>query len=191
MKIQCPQCNQIQQSPAQFCNKCGVQFVVQPKKAPSNTAAIVIVILIAVPILCCAMSSALISNQHPQNPDTTTSVQGTPNQPPLKLLSSRGEIEYDYVTVTGEVQNTSDEKLDDVWVVVNQYGADGQLINSESSVIEYQPLMPGQTSPFKSMMRHNPLMKTYTIGFKHFIGGEIQYTDARPKKEDKKTKKGK
>ena len=111
--------------------------------------------------------------------------------PPLKLLSSRGEIEYDYVTVKGEVQNISSEKLDDVWIVVTQYGADGALINSETSIIEYQPLMPGQTSPFRSMMRHNPLMKTYTIGFKHFIGGEIQYIDARTTKTDSKTKKSK
>lgn len=53
MKIQCPQCNQVQNASAQFCNHCGVKFVVQPiKKAGIGLPVVVVLIVIGFCALC-------------------------------------------------------------------------------------------------------------------------------------------
>lgn len=106
-------------------------------------------------------------------------------EPQLKLLSSRGEIGRNLITITGEVQNISTEKIESLWVVVSLYDKDDQLITTEDSVVEYTPLMPGQTTPFKSLVRVNPLMKIYKIGFREGLSGQIDYIDARSEKPTK------
>jgi hypothetical protein len=43
MKVQCPQCHNVQNAPAAFCAKCGVQFVVKPVRPKVNQKFIAIV----------------------------------------------------------------------------------------------------------------------------------------------------
>jgi hypothetical protein len=44
-------------------------------------------------------------------------------------------------------------------VVASWYDKDGTFISSDDAPIEYQPLMPGHTSPFKSLIQGMPRMR--------------------------------
>jgi hypothetical protein len=97
--------------------------------------------------------------------------------------------EYSYLTIHGQVKNISSEKLEGVWVVVEFYDANGTLVTSHDGVIEYSPIMPGQTSPFTVMERDNPLIKNFEVHFKHTFGGLIPHKDSRPDPSPPKKKK--
>lgn len=93
----------------------------------------------------------------------------------LELLNWHWGNEYGYVTAEGQVKNISGRRLENVMAVVTWKDSNGNMITSDSALIEYRPLMPGQTSPFKVMESYNPLMKKASIGFKHLMGEEIRY----------------
>ncbi len=95
---------------------------------------------------------------------------------PLVVESWRWSSEYGYATAEGEVTNRSDIRLESVQVVVSFYTKDGQFITSSSALVEYDPILPGQTTPFEVMARYNPQMKSARLAFKHFWGGTIPYT---------------
>ncbi len=195
MNLICPQCKTVNQPNAKFCSGCGIGFAVVPIKTKKNsiTPLFWLLGLLGLALLIGGVGSVsdkTNSGAGFSQSDTSTSGQPGYKSPPLRLLSSRGETEYDYVTVQGEVQNNTTEKLDSVWVLVSHYDKSGQLVTTDKSIIDYQPLMPGQTSPFKAMTRHNPLMATYKIAFQQGFGGELDYIDARPTKNPP-AKKGK
>lgn len=81
--------------------------------------------------------------------------------------------EYGYVTVEGQVGNITGKKLQNVEAVASFYAADGTFITSDSALVEYNPLMPGQVSPFKVMKRHNPMMKKASVTFKVMWGSTL------------------
>lgn len=179
MNLQCPQCKIVNAPDAKFCKGCGIAFAVAPIKKKNSliqAAAIIVGLLIIFGICAGALSKI---DTAPKTASPAISTPELDTSPPIKLLSARGEIDDDYVTVTGEVANISNEKLERVWVVITHYGANGDLITSDDAILDYDPLMPGQTSPFKAMVRRNPLMKTYKIGFKHTFGETIDFIDAR------------
>ena len=45
---------------------------------------------------------------------------------------------------------------------------------SEDALVDYAPLMPGQTSPFSVTTTHNPLISTCVVSFKTFSGERIE-----------------
>ncbi len=94
--------------------------------------------------------------------------------PPLRLLGHSCSLEYTYEVWEGEVRNVSDERLDSVMAVVRFQDEAGTFVTSESAMIEYQPLMPGQTSPFKVATTNNPRIRHFTIGSKQMFGGELK-----------------
>ena len=55
----------------------------------------------------------------------------------------------------------------------------GTFITTDNALIDYNPILPGQTSPFKTMSSTNPAMSKYTVDFKHLIGGTIDTRDDR------------
>lgn len=128
----------------------------------------------------------------PPSDRNTSSPSANPGQDSyeLELLSYRGERSYDYLIVEGQVRNISGEKLQGVMAVAECYDGGGNLVTSEDAVLEYDPIMPGQTSPFKVMVRDNPLIKTFRVNFKHIFGETIQYKDSTstetPKSRNKK-----
>lgn len=85
----------------------------------------------------------------------------------------RWSAQYGYVTAEGEVVNVSGKKLDNVEAVAKFYDADGTFITSSDALIEYRPLMPGQSSPYKIMVPHNPVMNKASVQFKLLSGQEI------------------
>ena len=81
--------------------------------------------------------------------------------------------EHGYTVTEGRVKNISDKPLKNVEAVVENLAADGTFISADTAIIEYNPVMPGQSSPFKVMGNHNPLMKSCTLSFKSLMGGAL------------------
>jgi len=68
----------------------------------------------------------------------------------LQLLSFRSEhCSSSHMCVMGEVKNINHNKLDRVMANVSWYTNDGIFITSDDALIDYNPIMPNQTSPFE------------------------------------------
>jgi hypothetical protein len=93
----------------------------------------------------------------------------------LVLYDWSWSSEHGYVTVEGQVGNISGRKLQNVEALAQFYTADKTFITSDTALIEYNPLMPGQVSPFKVMLPHNPMMQTASISFKIMWGDALDY----------------
>jgi len=78
-----------------------------------------------------------------------------------------------YFFASGQVKNISDHNLKNVTAVLNLYDVRGMFAKSDKAMIEYNPLLPGQTSPFKVMSTANPLINKAQIEFKELLGGTI------------------
>ena len=91
----------------------------------------------------------------------------------LVLNSWSWSVEHGYITAEGQVGNISGVKLENVQAVVQFYTEDGEFVTSDSSIIEFNPLMPGQLSPFKVMEGNNPLIKSASISFKIMFGDAL------------------
>jgi hypothetical protein len=55
-------------------------------------------------------------------------------------------------------------------------GADDELIKSSDALVDYNPLMPGQASPFEAGTTDNPLIKSCELSFKTLWGSQLAYT---------------
>ena len=84
-----------------------------------------------------------------------------------------------YSKLEGQVTNRSSQPLRRVQVVVNYYATGKTFVTSDSALIEYDPLLPGQTSPFSVLTRYNPAIVGCDIDFKVSGGGTISY-ELRP-----------
>jgi hypothetical protein len=91
----------------------------------------------------------------------------------LELLSWGWRIEHRYAVFEGEVKNLSNRPLKNVQAVVMWHDANNKFIASDSALIEYNPIMPGQKSPYKVARKYDPLIKNAYISFKYLTGGRI------------------
>lgn len=73
--------------------------------------------------------------------------------------------EQNYVYAKGEVQNISGKRLGLIKVLVTWFDKNGTYINHDYSYLTLNVLMPNQSSPFKIIERHNPLMVKANIKF--------------------------
>ncbi len=64
----------------------------------------------------------------------------------------------DSATVKGRVKNLTDRPLEGVRVTVTWKDRAGEYITHDDCFAEYDPLMPGHTSPFDVFSHYNPLM---------------------------------
>lgn len=110
-----------------------------------------------------------------RKPVATSKPTATPG-PQLALLSLQPDRSPGggYFIVEGEVKNISGLSLDDVVAIVSVYDSDRNFITSDTALIEYTTLLPGQTSPFEVMVDYNPKIEYYKVEFKHLLGGRIQ-----------------
>ncbi len=120
-------------------------------------------------------------------PMLTPTLTPTPTPTPtieykLRLLSWHWHREYSYITVEGEVQNISNERLENVIAEATFRTSDRVFVTSDWSFIDYTPLMPNQTSPFTIMVRDNPAIHWANIGFRQYAGELIltQYPTPTP-----------
>lgn len=96
--------------------------------------------------------------------------------PVLKVGKWHWSEEYGYVTAEGRVTNISSERLENVQAIVTFETTDGTLVTTEDGLVEYNPLLPGQTSPWKVMVRANPAMAKAHVDFKTMFGGTLNTT---------------
>ena len=90
--------------------------------------------------------------------------------------STEPDIGYSYFK--GLVTNNSASALSNVLAVGTWFDSQGGFITSENALIDYDPLLPGQTSPFEVIIRWNPAMEQCQLEFSEFFGGLI--TSAPP-----------
>jgi hypothetical protein len=126
----------------------------------------------------------------PSTSSATTAATVTPSQAPaaagapaLALISSNGyEAEYGgFHYIEGQVRNLSNEPLENMMVVGTCYDKEGNFIKSDDALIDYNPILPGQTSPFKTISTGNPAMARFRVEFKTLFGGTLAVEDQRKK----------
>jgi hypothetical protein len=66
--------------------------------------------------------------------------------------------------------------LEHVTAVVQFYDKYGNFITSADALIDYNPILPNQISPFKVMATYNPEMKKAGVEFKYLMGGTIEHS---------------
>lgn len=91
----------------------------------------------------------------------------------LNLISWKCDTEHGYTSIRGEVENITDHPLKNVMVVGIFKTADKVLVKSGDALLKYNPIMPGQTSPFRAMVTENPLIELCSVSFKFLMGGRI------------------
>lgn len=104
-----------------------------------------------------------------------------PTRPPptrnpydLQLVSFSCErSSQSFQRVEGFVKNVSGEALEDVEAVVAFEDGDGVPFMSGSALIDYDPLLPGQSSPYTVIARYNPAISFCSITFREFLGGTL------------------
>jgi hypothetical protein len=98
----------------------------------------------------------------------------------LRVLSWNCSVdESNYIHVRGEVQNLSDASIASVDVVGSLRTDGGTFVKSESALIDYQPILPGQISPFEAIGTGNPAIASADISFQYFLGRTIDFAGPR------------
>jgi hypothetical protein len=99
----------------------------------------------------------------------------TPIPPPYKLalISASCNHQYDWIVCDGFVKNITTSSMKDVEAVAIFTDDAGTSLSSESSLIDYNPILAGQQSPFKIYASYNPAFSKWRIEFKEFFGGTI------------------
>lgn len=161
--IKCSECDREISRKAKICPGCGAKNK-QPTSWIIKGFLIFIFIFGVIPaIFSSYQNEGAYSSSYPSQEET----------PKLSLVNYNCYKDNGYTIVEGQVKNISEQPLKSVQVLAEHYSKDGVFITSDTAMVEYDPIMPGQTSPFKAMARHNPLMSKCSVSFKHIMGGII------------------
>lgn len=185
----CPFCAEEIQDAAIVCKHCGRDLKATtvapgpaptPKKtSPAAWGCLTLIVLLGVVMVIGALNAPTPT---PSSTQSRSAASSAPATNELALLSATGGHSSDaFMKVEGQVENISSASLKSVAAVVTWYDKSDQFITSDTTLIEYDPLLPGQTSPFSVLTRANPAMQKYSVSFKHLIGGLIATEDRRTK----------
>lgn len=97
----------------------------------------------------------------------------------LQAYSWSHEDDSNYAIVVGQVKNISKKSIDAIEAVANFSDAKGTYISNNSSLIDYNPLLPDQNSPFKVMVPWNPAFKNLQIEFKQLMRGKLEHKEKK------------
>ncbi|MEM7050852.1 MAG: FxLYD domain-containing protein [Acidobacteriota bacterium] len=92
----------------------------------------------------------------------------------LEILDWRWSSAHGYATASGRVRNLTEKPLKNVEAVVTWTTSSGQTVTIRSAIVEFNPIMPGQVSPFRVMAPHNPQMGGASLSFKRMFGGTLR-----------------
>jgi hypothetical protein len=117
--------------------------------------------------------STLITNSTPGNNSSSS--------PKLEIQSFKCTWETfggsgGYAYVEGEVKNISNEALKDIEAVGTWYTDNGQFVRSDDALLQFNPVLPGQVSPFKTFSSYNPAMAKCGLKFQSLFGGTVSST---------------
>lgn len=147
-------------------------IVAMVRKEPLKPAAIAVIVL--------SIGLFALSESDLSSPSSIPSSASGPNgSPALAYTVARCEQESGFMFVEGLVTNNSSDSLKNVEAVATYNDASGKMVTSEDTLIEYNPILPGQTSPFKVMATYNPAMASCSVSFKGLMGGEISSMQAQ------------
>ena len=171
----CRECKKEISSEAKVCPHCGVSAPARRGTHVSATAGCLIIGLVLA--LTCYY---VVSQQSPGVPAPSSQQVAPPaaSAPQLAVRSFSWSTDYGYATAEGQVKNISGGSLSNVEAVVTFYDARGGFVTSADALIDYNPILPGQTSPFKVMATENPAMRTARVEFKELMGGTIPFADS-------------
>lgn len=123
------------------------------------------------------------SATHSPRPTRTPAPPTPTPEPPYKLAlvsaSCTEQSAIGFITCEGFVKNISRQPIEDIVAVVLFYDADRIPVASDEALISYNPLLPGQTSPFSVIARYNPAIAYWRVEFKEILGGTILTRDDR------------
>lgn len=91
--------------------------------------------------------------------------------------------EDNFVKATGEVTNVSGDSLASIEAEVSYYTSDGTFIKNDTGFLDYNPVLPGQATPFNTITTGNPAMSNGRLRFKEFGGSEIMSMDRKEYKQ--------
>lgn len=184
--VTCPDCGKEHSDAAPACPNCGrphAQTSVptaspaapsDPKKATASQAGCLLLILVGVLLWYMSESSTPRRRTAPARASSPESASSTtPSGPSLELVAWNWSTEHGFAKADGQVRNISPKPLENVAAVVTFYDKSDTFITSDDALIDYNPILPGQTSPFSVMARHNPAMRKASVEFKHMFGGTI------------------
>jgi len=184
--VKCPDCGREVSDQAPSCPNCGRPMVAQrsapqqqPKKSSSWLPGCLLLAFLGFCGLYVLGSNATDSSGPSLSNDLSSA--STPSTPKLEVTNWTWHREYGYAIVEGEVRNISGASMDNVTAVASFYGADQSFVSSDDALIDYRPLLAGQSSPFKVMATWNPAMKSANIDFREFGGRAIMWRAAEKK----------
>ena len=73
----------------------------------------------------------------------------------------------------GRVTNISGVRLENVLALAEWYTRDDTFIVADDALIDLDPLLPGQSSPFETISRYNPAMQSCRVVLKDLFGPEL------------------
>ena len=92
----------------------------------------------------------------------------------LEMIGWKCSTSYGYMITEGEIKNISNNSLNNVEAVISYYTKDNKFITSDSALVDYNPILPEQISPFEVTTTGNPAMDNCKVGFKFLMGGAIE-----------------
>lgn len=138
-------------------------------------AALGLIALVCVIVLFLIGRSAYKSSPRAVQPTVSVS-----DEYQLELLSSSlTSASEGYLRTEGQVKNITGQSLENIEAVVQLFDANDEFITSDSAIIDFNPILPGQTSPFQVTTPKNPKIERYSISFKILLGGTIPTKDSR------------
>jgi hypothetical protein len=100
----------------------------------------------------------------------------------LALISAKCTLKSDigFTECEGFVENISGKSMENVEVVIIWVDDDGVPQSSDETLIDYNPILAGQQSPWSTIGTYNPALTRFRVEFKELLGGTIATRDDRP-----------
>jgi len=175
--IKCKECSKEISKKAKVCPHCGAK-----NDTTSAFANLLIVMVIAV--------GWWMILSKPDSPITSIVGDGetapSNQDPPLEVVSWSCSQENGFVSVSGEVKNISDAPLQNVVAVATFKTKDAVFVKVAEAIVKYNPILPGQTTPFEALDTDNPAIESCEIGFKKLMGGTLDYKVRKNRKGEVK-----
>lgn len=104
---------------------------------------------------------------------------------PLLILDSASirKTQSGLLTLVGRVKNIFKKELNDIWVLVQIFDSNDEVINYEEVPIPINPLPANESSPFKVVFEKDIKFKKVSISFKNSSGFPLASLDGRKKKK--------